>query len=61
MWSVVWFEGGCPVGRRIRFLFPAPTHSPREVTESGEASRVSAWAEYLDPYERPEWGAGEGS
>lgn len=28
MWSVVWFGGGgCPVGRRIRFLFPAPTHS----------------------------------
>ena len=27
MWSVLWLGGGCPVGRRIRFLFPAPTHS----------------------------------
>lgn len=34
---------------------------PWEVTESGEDSRVSVWAQYLGPRGRPEWGMGEGN
>lgn len=58
--GVVW-GGGVRLGGGSDSCFLPLLTRPREVTESGEASRVSAWAEYLDPCERPEWGAGEGS
>lgn len=61
MWSVVWFGGGGGVrlGGESNSCFLPLLTQPWEVTESGEDSRVSAWAEYLGPCERPEWGVGK--
>lgn len=61
MWSLVWLEGGVRLGGGSDSCFLPLLTQPREVTESGEDLRVSAWAEYLGPCERPESGVGEGS
>ena len=53
--------GGVRLGGGSDSCFLPLLTQPREVTESGEDLRVSAWAEYLGPCERPESGVGEGS
>lgn len=57
MWSVVWLGwGGVRLGGGSDSCFLLLLTQPWEVTESGEDSRVSAWAEYLGLCEMPEWG-----
>ena len=50
MWSVLWLWGGSVrLGGGSDSCFLLLLTQPREVTESGEDLRVSAWAEYLGP------------